>query len=111
VVQILRKIFEDNNNMRVYYSRARLVAPSVPVEIILNGMHTDNEIAAILANLDGVSAIEVFAWSVAVQKAPSFTWDEIEPNVLRILGAFNQPLESSNLLLDPTQLANKEKNS
>lgn len=109
MVKISRKIFEDNNDMRVYYSRVRLVSLGVPVELMLNGMKTDNELGTILANIDGVAAVELYAWSAVIQKSPVFTWQEIEPTILKILGAFNQPLESSNLLVDPPQLAKKEK--
>jgi len=95
VTAIQREKCPDDKNMRAYHSRVKL--SSDPLELLLNGMRSENEIPSEIVNMPGVNSVEAYVFMIVVRKSPAFEWEEIEPNILRILAAFNMPLEGSKL--------------
>ena len=99
--QIGREIDPKNPNVRTYTSHTELTRVPCIVERGV-ALDTDDDtvtFAEALLTIPGVIAVMVRPYDARVMKATSFQWDEIEPALLRLFGAFNigeGRLEASN---------------
>ena len=97
-------------NMKVYHTRFEM--SSGPEA----GSRGDDEqvggFGQLVLAIQGVSQVRVCPYILMVTKAPLFTWDEVEPNVVKLLKEFGRSqLELETILSsksDPRLTAQKE---
>ena len=86
MVQIQRLLGPDPDQ-RLYFSRTELVELSEMAERGDGQEHSP--ITAAVLEIPGVIFTVIKPYSVVVIKAPPFSWEELEPSILRLLTAFN----------------------
>ena len=86
MVQIQRLLTSDPDQ-RLYFSRTELVELSEMAERG-DGQEYSPVTTAVL-EIPGVILAVVKPYCVTIIKAPPFTWEELESNILRLLTAFN----------------------
>lgn len=88
MIQIQRLCPENDANTRIYFSRETLTERC---ESALRGgpRRARNPVLAAALEIPGVAVASVMPYSLAVTKAPSFTWDEVEDPIRRLLVSLN----------------------
>ena len=86
MVQIQRLLTPDPDQ-RLYFSRTELVELSEMGERGDGQEHSPFTEAAL--EISGIIFMVVKPYCISVVKAPPFTWEELEPSILRLLTAFN----------------------
>ena len=89
-IQIKRQCPEEG--VHVFFSREPLCQKNEAVES--GGDPAENELLNATIAIAGVAMAVCKPYSLAIMKAPSYEWAEIEPSILRLMTAFNLPLES-----------------
>lgn len=90
--QISRKILENEKDARMYFTRTRLCDQPMVVEAGTE-QSCPNTLVGALLEIDGIAAVELHMYHVAVHKSPMYDWDEIEPRMLRLLSAMHSDLQ------------------
>ena len=92
-IQIKRELVDPvSDAIRAYFSRMELTHEPASAERGLTDENTNPILTAAL-EIPGVVQAVVKTYSLALFRAPSFEWAEIEPSVLRLMTAFSLPLE------------------
>ena len=102
-IQIQRELIGDN--ARVYHSRTPVVQET---QIAYRGgiITTDGEVIGIahtergndsafietLLEVPGIDQVQAYPYKVLVIRSPMYSWEEIEPHILRLFAAFNTTL-------------------
>lgn len=86
-LQIQRSITPDPNT-RAYFSREVLTTKDEGAS--RGGPHRPRSpFLATALEIPGVAVATVTPYALIISKAPMFSWEEIEPSLLRLLSAFN----------------------
>ena len=86
-LKIQRLCPESDPHTRIYFSRAELTKLAVTSPRGMRGIR-DPVLKAVL-EIPGVAMSHVSPYSILVVKAPTYEWDEIEVDIMRLLTAFN----------------------
>jgi len=88
--KIRRDIIPGDDDTRVYHSR--IVLTEKAHEHAHGNQKHSNGILRMLVEIPGVHMAVVQKYIAIVYKAKMFTWEEVEPAVVRVMGALNEPL-------------------
>ena len=94
-IQIRRQNHPNDENCRFYYSHESLT--DQPVEGERGDPDNQNEVLIQVLTIKGVMYAKVGAYVIVVIKSPMHEWSTIEPQMLRLLTAFNLPLSLSTI--------------
>ena len=86
----LRRGTPDPNdlNLRVFFSHEELTSKTCcGTRGFL--LEEDNPVLEVLLQIRGVVHCSLSPYSVAIVKAPTWEWEDIEPSLLRLLSTFN----------------------
>lgn len=77
----------DSSEHRTYSCRAVMAEGYISWSKTSGNLFSNNtsEVAPLLIDVPGVKEVNISAYEVHIKKADSFSWDEIEPEVVRIL--------------------------
>lgn len=77
----------EHPHTRIYYSRALLTTS--PDEIVAKNSQPTADVAAQLLNIPGVQIVQTSAYSVLIQKAALYTFDEMHAAITDVLLGYN----------------------
>ena len=77
----------EHPHTRIYYSRALLT--TLPDEIVARNTQPQTDVAVQLLNIPGVQIVQTSAYSVLIQKAVLYSFDEMHTAITDVLLGYN----------------------
>lgn len=91
MINIGRQLFDGQPQIRVYHVRQLLT--TLQCEVGMKYEPVENGVLESVLAIDGVEAVQLNPYSIAVVKARMFEWDEVEPKVKALLTSIELPIE------------------
>jgi hypothetical protein len=96
----VRIAIEEGEDTRIYHARSPIFLRNEGSVFMIrkegrisSSFQVEHEKFNALANIPGVAEISVEKYSVTVRKARLYAWDEVGPEILRVLGAYPPPVK------------------
>ena len=85
-LQLQRLCPPENPGLRIYFSRSELTKTVCVGE---RGTQIKDPLLKLVLEIPGIAFAEVHVYQIVVLKVPTYTWDEIEPQIAKLLTTLN----------------------